>query len=150
MKKRKVLFVCVHNSARSQMAEAWLNHFCGEFFEAQSAGLNPGVLNPLAVKVMEEAGIDISKKTTQSVFEVFKRGELFTYVITVCDEANGERCPIFPGALKRIHWAFPDPSDVRGTEETKIEQVRRIRDMIKRRIESWCEEVCGESINDSR
>src|SRR5438132_8450272 len=81
--KPKVLFICVHNSARSQMAEAWLNHLCGDFFEARSAGLEPGTLNPLAVAVMKEAGIDISEKKTQSVFDVFKSGQLFAHVITV-------------------------------------------------------------------
>jgi arsenate reductase len=95
--KTKVLFICVHNSARSQMAEAWLNHICGEFFVARSAGLEPGTLNPLAVKVMSEVGLDISNKKPQAVFEVFRSGQLFAYVITVCDEASAERCPIFPG-----------------------------------------------------
>jgi len=105
--KKRVLFICVHNSARSQMAEAWLNKICGEYFEAQSAGLEPGALNPLAVQVMAEAGIDISKKKTQAVFDVFKSGQLFAYVITVCDEASAEKCPIFPGPATRMHWSFP-------------------------------------------
>src|SRR6516162_3068381 len=84
--KKRVLFICVHNSARSQMAAAWLNDICGDYFEADSAGLEPGELNPLAVQVMDEVGIDISNNKTQSVFDVFKRGELFAYAITVCDE----------------------------------------------------------------
>src|SRR5207249_3661322 len=88
--KKRVLFICIHNSARSQMAEAWLNQICGEYFEAQSAGLEPGALNPLAVEVMAEAEIDISKKKTQGVFDVFKSGQLFAYVITVCDETSAE------------------------------------------------------------
>ena len=92
--KPKVLFICVHNSARSQMAEAWFNSICGEFFEAQSAGLEPGTLNPLAVEVMREAGIDISRNKTQAVFDVFKSGQLFSYVVTVCDESSAEKCPI--------------------------------------------------------
>jgi arsenate reductase len=112
--KKRVLFICVHNSARSQMAEAWLNTICGEYFEAQSAGLEPGTLNPLARQVMAEAGIDISKKKTQAVFDVFNSGQLFTYVITVCDEASAEKCPIFPGPATRLHWGFPDPSEVQG------------------------------------
>src|SRR5436853_7856270 len=90
--KQRVLFICVHNSARSQMAEAWLNKLCGENFEAQSAGLEPGRLNPLVVQVMAEAGIDISKKKTQAVFDVFASGQLFAYVITVCDETSAEKC----------------------------------------------------------
>ena len=141
--KPKVLFVCVHNSARSQIAETWLNHLCGDFFEAQSAGLEPGILNPLAFEVMKEAGIDISKKKTQSVFDVFKSGQLFAYVITVCDEASAEKCPIFPGPAQRLHWSFPDPSRVTGTHEEKLTQVRKIQDQIRTKIENWCAEVCA-------
>ena len=107
--KQKVLFICAHNSARSQMAEAFLNDICGDHFEAYSAGLEPGALNPMAVEAMREVGIDISHKGTQSVFDVFKSGELFAYVITVCDETSAERCPIFPGVTTRLHWSFPDP-----------------------------------------
>ncbi len=140
--KKRVLFICVHNSARSQMAEAWLNTICGEYFEAQSAGLEPGTLNPLAMQVMAEAGIDISKKKTQAVFDVFKSGQLFAYVITVCDEASAEKCPIFPGPATRLHWSFPDPSEVQGSETAKLEQVRIIRDEIRAKIEQWCDEVC--------
>src|ERR1700720_1407910 len=142
----KVLFICVHNSARSQMAEAWLNQICGEFFEAQSAGLEPGKLNPLAVEVMGEAGIDISKKKTQAVFNVFKSGQLFGYVITVCDAASAEKCPIFPGPTKRLHWGFADPSTVTGTHDEKLAQVCEIRDEIRKKIEDWCVEVCGDEI----
>src|SRR5438094_3395584 len=140
--KKRVLFICVHNSARSQMAEAWLNHTCGEYFEAQSAGLEPGTLNPLAVQVMAEVGIDISNKKTQAVFDVFKSGQLFAYVITVCDETSAEKCPIFPGPATRLHWSFPDPSEAQGSETAKLEQVRIIRDRIRAKIEQWCEEVC--------
>jgi arsenate reductase (thioredoxin) len=139
--KTKVLFICVHNSARSQMAEAWLNHICGEFFAAHSAGLEPGTLNPLAVKVMSEVGIDISGNKTQAVFDVFKSGHLFAYVITVCDEASADRCPIFPGPAKRLHWSFADPSQVTGTAEGKLARVREIRDAIRAKIENWCAEV---------
>jgi arsenate reductase len=140
--KRKALFICVHNSARSQMAEAWLNSICGECFAAQSAGLEPGTLNPLAVKVMREAGIDISGKKTQAVFDVFKSGQLFSHVITVCDESSAEKCPIFPGPTKRLHWSFADPSQVTGTDEEKLARVREIRDEIREKIEDWCAEVC--------
>jgi len=124
------------------MAEAWLNRICGEYFEGQSAGLEPGTLNPLAVQVMAEVGIDISKKKTQAVFDVFKSGQLFAYVITVCDEASAEKCPIFPGPATRMHWSFPDPSEAQGSETAKLEQVRFIRDEIRAKIEHWCEEVC--------
>ena len=142
MEKKKVLFVCIHNSARSQMAEAWLNHLCGEFFQAHSAGLEPGTLNPLAVKVMGEAGIDISAKKTSSVFDLIKQRKFFNYVITVCDEVSAERCPIFPGARERIHWSFPDPSKVIGTPEEKLQKVRNIRDSIKTQVEEWCSTMC--------
>ncbi len=145
--KQKVLFICIHNSARSQMAEAWLNHICGDVFEAQSAGLQPGTLNPLVVEAMAEAGIDISRKGTQAVFDVFQSGQLFSYVITVCDETSAERCPIFPGVAKRVHWSFRDPSALTGTREEKLAAVRAIRDEIRDRIESWCDEICAKELS---
>jgi arsenate reductase len=143
--KIKVLFVCIHNSARSQMAEAWLNHLCDESFQAESAGLEPGTLNPLVVEAMREVGIDISQKKTKAVFDVFKCGRMFNYTIAVCDGASAERCPIFPGVTKRLHWSFPDPSALTGTKEEKLAQIRPIRDMIKRQIENWCAEICETS-----
>ncbi len=140
MTKDRVLFVCVQNSARSQMAEAWLNHLCEDRFEASSAGLEAGTLNPLAVQVMKEVGIDISRNKTQTVFDLVKEGKIYAYVITVCDEASAEQCPIFPGVTKRLHWSFHDPSTVTGTSEKKLEQVRKIRDDIKSAVEAWCKE----------
>jgi arsenate reductase len=140
--KSKVLFICIHNSARSQMAEAFLSRICGGRFEAHSAGLEPGRLNPFVVEAMREIGIDISGNRTKSVLDEFKSGRMFEYVITVCDPASAERCPIFPGVTKRLHWGFPDPSDVLGTSEQKLERAREIRDMIKERVEAWCEAVC--------
>jgi arsenate reductase len=145
--KQKVLFICVHNSARSQMAEAFLKDICGDHFEAQSAGLEPGTLNPLAVEAMREVGIDISHKGTQSVFDVFKSGELFAYVITVCDETSAERCPIFPGVTTRLHWSFPDPAALTGTREERLAGTREIRDQIRERIEMWCDEMCAVESN---
>lgn len=142
MNKKKVLFICIHNSARSQMAEAWLNKICGDFFAAQSAGLEPGILNPLVVEVMREVGIDLSKKGTQRVFDVWKSGELFAYVVTVCDESSAEQCPIFPGTGSRLHWGFPDPSALTGSREEKLQAVRAIRDEIRAKVEAWCEEIC--------
>lgn len=115
--KRKLLFICVHNSARSQMAEAWFNKICGSDWEAQSAGLKPGVLNPIVIEAMREVGIDILGKATRAVSDVARSGEVFTYVITVCDDADAEGCPIFPGAAERLHWPFPDPSKFTGTTE---------------------------------
>src|SRR6266705_1596852 len=140
---QKVLFICVHNSARSQMAEAFLNELCGDQFEAHSGGLEPGKLNPLAVEVMREIGIDISQNQTQSVFDVFKSGELFAYVITVCDESSAERCPTFPGGTRRLHWSFPDPAALSGTHAERLEGTREIRDQIRARIEMWCDEMCA-------
>lgn len=142
MAKQNVLFICVHNSARSQMAEAWLNHTCGDSFEAQSAGLEPGTMNPLVVEVMKEVGIDLSSKTTQAVFDVWKSGKLFQYVVTVCSEAEADGCPIFPGITTRLHWPFPDPSKLTGTETEKLRAARKIRDEIRAKIETWCEEIC--------
>ncbi len=141
--KQKVLFICVHNSARSQMAEALLNDICDDHFEAHSAGLEPGTLNPLAVETMREIGIDISRTGTQSVFDVFRSGELFAYVITVCDETSAERCPIFPGVTTRLHWSFPDPAALTGTREERLAGTREIRDQIRERIEMWCDEMCA-------
>jgi len=140
--KQKVLFICVHNSARSQMAEAFLGEICGDQFEGRSAGLELGRLNPLAVEAMREIGIDISQRQTQSVFDVFKSGELFSYVITVCDETSAERCPIFPGVARRLHWSFPDPAALIGTREERLIRTRKIRDEIRARIEMWCDEMC--------
>jgi arsenate reductase (thioredoxin) len=143
MNKPKILFICVHNSARSQMAEAFLNDICGAEFEAQSAGLEPGTLNLLVVEVMREAGLDISKNKTQAVFDVFKSGQLFAYVVTVCSEAEAGGCPIFPGPTQRLHWPFPDPSRVEGSHEEKTEQIRQIRDAILARVEQFCAENCA-------
>jgi arsenate reductase len=120
------------------MAEAWMNHLCGDQFVAESAGLEPGSLNPLAITVMMEIGIDISGKATRSVFDVYKSGELFSYVITVCDESAAEGCPIFPGPAKRLHWSFTDPSTLRGTEQEKLIIVRQIRDAIRKAVEDFC------------
>lgn len=136
--KKRVLFICIHNSARSQMAEAWLNRMCGDEFEGQSAGLEPGKLNPLVVEAMAEVGIDIAKKGTQSVDDVLESGQTFTYTITVCDETSAEKCPVFPGPTQRLHWGFPDPSVLTGTHEGKLAEVRKIRDQIRARVERWC------------
>ncbi|HVF72991.1 MAG TPA: arsenate reductase ArsC [Chthoniobacterales bacterium] len=139
--KQRVLFICVHNSARSQIAEAWLNALSPEKYEAQSAGLEPGTMNPIVVEVMKEVGIDLSQKKTQAVFDVWKSGQIFQYVITVCSEAEAEGCPVFPGIAARLHWPFPDPSKVTGSREEKLQQVRRIRDEIRLQVERWCESL---------
>lgn len=141
MSKIRVLFVCIHNSARSQMAEAYVNTLFGDQFIAESAGLEPGTLNPYAVRVLQEDGIDISGKATRDVFDIYKAGKLYEYVITVCDETAAERCPIFPGVATRIHWSFSDPSRAQGTDDEKMAQVRAIRDQIRTQIEEWAPTV---------
>lgn len=132
--KIKVLFVCVHNSARSQMAEAFLKHYGGELFEAESAGLSLGTLNPVVVEVMKEEGFDISTNQTKGVFDFVKSGKTYHYVITVCDQAAAQRCPVFPGITKRLHWSFEDPSSFIGTHQEKLSKTRKVRDQIKDKI----------------
>lgn len=141
MEKTRVLFICVHNSARSQMAEAFLKKFAGERFEAESAGLEPGVLNPLVVKAMAEIGIDISAKKTRNAFDLLRQGKWYGWVITVCDESQAEACPIFPGAGQRQHWSFPDPAAFKGNEEEKMEKVRKLRDRIAEKVKEWLEKI---------
>ena len=137
MTKEKVLFVCIHNSARSQMAEAFLNQLGGDRYIAESAGLEPGVLNPIVVESMKEVGIDLSGNRTKDVFELFRTGKLFSLVITVCDETNAERCPVFPGISKKLHWSFQDPSQFIGTPNEKLQQTNKVRDAIKAKIEAF-------------
>ena len=127
----KVLFLCVHNSARSQIAEAYLKKFGGNKFEVESAGLEPGKLNPLAVEVLKEDGIDISNNPINDVFDFFKQGKIFQYVITVCDAGSSARCPIFPGITEKVAWDFPDPSAFTGAHEEKLTKTREVRDQIK-------------------
>jgi arsenate reductase len=138
---KNVLFVCIHNSARSQMAEAFLNQICGHEFQAQSAGIEPGKFNPIVVEAMREIGIDISGKKTKSVSDILMSGKRFDYVITVCDETSAERCPVFPGGTTRLHWGFPDPSAFGGNAEVKLTKTREIRDAIKEKVEAWCVQV---------
>ena len=142
MPKQKVLFICVQNSARSQIAAALLNHACGELFEAQSAGLEPGTINPLAIEILQELGIDISRNTTQHVFDVWQSGQIFQFVITVCSEAEAKGCPIFAGVTTRLHWPFDDPSSFTGTREERLERTRQVRDQISAKIDSFCDEHC--------
>lgn len=127
----RILFICVHNSARSQMAEEFVREIGGQDFQVESAGFEPGVINPLVVEAMAEVGVDISRKKTQSVFELFKQGRIFDYVVTVCHESEGGQCPIFPGMTHRLHMPFPDPSKLEGGHEEKMAKVREIREQIK-------------------
>ena len=116
------------------MAEAFLKHYGKAAFEAESAGFEPRELNPLVVEAMKEEGIDISTKQAKKVFDFIKAGKLFHYVITVCDEATAQRCPVFPGVTKRIHWSFEDPSTITGSDEEKMAKTRDIRDKIKSKV----------------
>jgi arsenate reductase len=142
--KSKVLFVGIHNSGRSQMAEAMLNRIAGHEFEALSAGLDPAPLNPLAVEVMRELGLDISNNKSKWIYDFITSGKSFAYVITVCEEASAARYPKFNGNTKNLHWTFPDLSALRGTPEEQLARAREVRDMIKATIILWCREVCSE------
>ena len=137
MDKKRVLFVCMHNSARSQMAEAFLKQMAGDKFEVESAGLEPGKLNPIVVEVMKEIGIDISNNATKSVFDFIKQGKQYDYVVTVCDESESGKCPVFPSQAKKFHWGFDDPSGFEGTREEKFEKTRTVRDQILEKIKKW-------------
>ncbi len=130
MKKEKVLFVCVHNRIRSQMAEAFLNRLAGERFEAHSVCLDPVSPNPLAIEVMLELGIELSGNQPGDLPAFLNQAELFSHVITVCDDISRERCPVFPDNASRWHWSFPDP-DIEGTWDDKLEAAREIRDGIR-------------------
>lgn len=134
--KTRVLFVCVHNTARSQMAEAFLNHLAGERFEAESAGLEPAELNPLAVEVMREIGIDISTNQARKVFDLYKEDRLYNYVVPVCEEA-AERCPTFPSFAKVLRWSFEDPASFTGSYEERLTKTRRVREQIKKKVEEF-------------
>lgn len=137
MDKKRVLFICVHNSARSQMAEAFLKEVARDKFDVESAGLEPGKLNPIVVEAMKEIGIDISQNKTKSAFDFYREGRKYDYVITVCDESQSGACPIFLGRGKRLHWSFSDPSKFEGTKEEKLVKVRAVRDEIRLKIKEW-------------
>lgn len=139
MTKTKVLFICVHNSARSPMAEAFLNTLAGDRFYAESSGFEPGILNPYVIQVMKESGIDISNNKIDSVFDFFKEGRIYDYVITVCDTAKAEQCPIFPGLALRLNWSFANPADFTGTDDQILAETRKVRDQIKVKIEKFTE-----------
>jgi arsenate reductase len=141
MKKTRVLFICTHNSARSQIAEAFLNKLAGDRFEAMSAGLAPTVINPLVIESMKEAGIDLSDKKTKSVFDLYKKGELFSYVIAVCDKESAEKCPTFAGITERIDWSFDDPAAFTGTHGEQLVKMRKLRDEIKRKVQDFVKKI---------
>jgi arsenate reductase len=134
--RRKVLFLCTGNSARSQMAEALLNHLAGDRFQAHSAGLEPKGVHPMTLQVLEEIDVDASKHTSKHVRDYLGK-EVFADLITVCDHAD-ENCPtVFPGVQRRYHWGFEDPAAATGTEDERIAKFRKVRDQIKARIAEW-------------
>jgi arsenate reductase len=141
MLKKKVLFVCIHNSARSQMSEELLRKLAGDRFEADSAGLEPGLLNPFVIETLKEDGIDITGKQTKAVIDLLKKGNEYSYVITVCDETSAEKCPIFPGQSQRLHWSFTDPSKFDGSPEEKLAKTKKVKEEIRRKIEQWLQTV---------
>ncbi|MBF0254037.1 MAG: arsenate reductase ArsC [Candidatus Omnitrophica bacterium] len=137
MSKIRVLFVCIHNSARSQMAEGFLRHLAGDRFEVASAGIEPGALNPVVVQVMKERGIDISRHWAKGVEALVAAEGGFDYVITVCDESQAARCPVVPGPARRLHWGFDDPSSFEGSPEDRLVFTRRVRDRIEESLKEW-------------
>src|SRR5664279_4141804 len=140
-----ILFVCIHNSARSQMAEAFLNQSGNGQFKAESAGIEKGKLNPYVVRAMHEVGIDLSGNKTKEVLEVLRQGRTYHAVITVCEKEAAERCPVVPGIIKKIAWSFPDPSKFTGTEEEIMSQVRVVRDEIRKKVIQFIAEAGEES-----
>lgn len=143
MDKTRVLFICQHNSGRSQIAESYLKKYAGDSVFVESSGFAPArKVNPLVVEVMKEEGIDLSDKKPQSVFDLFKSGKLYAHVITVCNDEES-LCPVFPGITRRWNVPFPDPALVEGTEAEKIEKVRHIREDIKKWVIQFKEEISG-------
>lgn len=140
MTKPRVLFLCVHNSARSQMAEAFLKKYSPNF-EVMSAGLEAGALNPYVVEAMKEVEIDISGNKTKSAFDLYKQGLLFSYVITVCDRQAAERCPVFPGVTARLHWPFDDPGKFTGSKDQIMARTRLVRNEIESKVKAFIEVV---------
>jgi arsenate reductase len=130
--RTRVLFLCTHNSARSQMAEGLLRELAGGRFEVHSAGTEATLVRPLAIQAMDEIGVDISAQESKTLERYL--GEPFDYVVTVCDEAN-EACPFFPGAKNRLHWSLEDPSRAEGSDEERLAIFRRVRDELRGRIE---------------
>ena len=135
VQKPKVLFLCTGNSARSQMAEAFLRKYASDRFEAYSAGVEPKGVNPYTIQVMDEIGVDMSDYHSKSMMEFMGKVH-FSYMITVCSDAE-EKCPIFPGMGIRLHWPYEDPASARGSEEEKLATFRRVRDEIETAILAW-------------
>ena len=140
----RVLFVCVHNAARSRMAEALLRELGGPGFEVTSAGFEPREVNPLVVEALADIGLSLPLSAAQpSVFELYRVGRHFHYVIGVCDEEHGQKCPLFPGVTQRIYWSFPDPSTFTGTHAERLALVIQVREAIRERLEAWVASLPG-------
>lgn len=137
--RKRILFVCVHNAARSQMAEAYCEHYGGDSFIAESAGLEPGDINPYVVRAMQEKGIDISCKKSDLIDDFLAEGRKYDYLVTVCSESEAESCPMFPGMDKddRLHWSFANPSNFVGTDDEIMAQVREVREQIAAKIQEF-------------
>lgn len=135
----RVLFLCTGNSARSQMAEAFLRKYAGDYFEAHSAGLEPKGVNPFTIQVMQEIGVDISNQISKGI-NTYLGKVLFQYLVTVCDDAE-KNCPtVWPGVNTRLHWSFEDPAAFQGMDEEKLEKFRQVRDSIEDKIKNWLSE----------
>jgi len=148
--KKKVLFVCIHNSGRSQMAEELLKKYDKDNFEVKSAGFEPEEVNPLVIKLLqEEESVDLSNKGTNSVFELFQQSQTFNYVITVCDEGNAQKCPLFPGVTKRIHMSFEDPKSFTGSDEEKLEKIKNVKEKIKKEVLEFAKLVKSGKLQDN-
>jgi len=150
-RKIRVLFICGHNSARSQMAELFLEKLGKGAFKAESAGLELAErINPLVVEAMQEIGFDLEGKGMQRVMDLYEQGREYDFVIAVCDAAKAGRCPVFPGSGKRLHWPFEDPASLEGSWEERLARTREIRDEIRRRVELWIEELGKEGTLEKR
>lgn len=138
MSKQRVLILCTANSARSQMAEGLLRHLAGDTLEVFSAGAKPSIVNPFAIQAMHQRGIDISQHRSKHLNEFLQ--DEFDYVLTVCDAA-AETCPVFPGKAQRVHWSFPDPAAVEGSDEEKLASFIQVRDSLETTLGAWAQSL---------
>ncbi|HER35201.1 MAG: arsenate reductase ArsC [Halothiobacillaceae bacterium] len=141
---RRVLFVCIHNSGRSQMAEAFLNGLGGPAFVAESAGVIPRPIQPDVVRVMQEVGYDLSGVESDNIVDFFREGRLYEQVIYVCERGTEKDCPLFPGVRQTLHWPYPDPATLAGDEAKRLAALREIRDRIRERVEDWLAANAGD------
>jgi arsenate reductase (thioredoxin) len=139
--KISVLFMCLHNSIRSPIAEGWLKHLHGDEFEVQSAGLEPRPLSSITLSIMQEVGVDLSDKIPRRVFDLVKQGALFDYAIALCDRSGVDRRPYFPGFCKRLYWDFPNSSGISGRGGELAEKIRQVRDAVRIKIDEWYQDM---------